>query len=143
VDGVGSVRQKSPPLFGPDRCPALLWLSWESYDYIVCDDPPFVDDSHSRMQISPTGRWQLRDDGGSVCRNNGYGFVPVIIVGSGEFGDSIDGGSPDVYCFTPGRTLIPVHPVVAFTYNERNDTLFGTGTCWWRTGVGDQSDCDE
>ena len=114
--------------------------SWESFDDFPRPDEGW-DNSHVRMQIGNTGQFHLRDEGASICIAADFGFVPASINGSGDFEGSVFIGSGDLYCYPEqsGRQLwgeiqIEVH------HDEDTDTLF-YGTCWWRTGSGDPSDC--
>ena len=115
--------------------------SWESFDNYFNGE--FLDTSHVRLHISNSGQWQFRDDAASYCFFNGQGFVPYTVQGPGEFDGSVFYGSGESYCYPDGsrRQLMDPFTEHSFVYDEASDTLFGTGTCFWRTGRGDPSDC--
>ena len=114
--------------------------AWESVD-------PAPDNSHVRLQIGGTGNWHLRDEQGSVCLNNGFGFVPVTARGTGEFtsADTYEADAGDIYCYPGdgrGRQFVVASPAVRYAYWPETDVMIDAfGTCWWRSGGGDPSDC--
>ena len=114
--------------------------SWESID-------PDPDNSHVRLQIGGTGNWHLRDEAASVCLNNGYGFVPASVRGTGEFtsADTYEAHAGDIYCHTrdgDGLQFVLTGPTVGYAYWPAADVIIDQfGICWWRSGTGEQSNC--
>jgi hypothetical protein len=116
--------------------------SWESDD-----DFPGGDFSHVRLQIGGNGHFQLRDDGATVCLNEGFGFVPATI---SEFGEIVDydpwtfSGTGDLYCYTRdgrGRQLVAADLPVSWVYDPATDTLPSDFNCYYRSGS-DPAVCD-
>ncbi len=114
--------------------------SWESVD-------PDPDNSHVRLQIGATGNWHLRDEQGSVCLNNGFGFVPATAQGTGEFtsADTYEARDGDIYCYPRdgrGRQYVLTAAGGDYAYWPESDVIIDQfGTCWWRTGTGSPSAC--
>jgi len=119
--------------------------AWETFD------PGPDDTSHIRLQISPTGTFNLRDEAASGCDGASFGFVAATVRGTGLFDLASDPatfvGSGDLYCYPRdgrGRTLFAPDLAIAVQYDADDDVLIGTAgqlTCWSRVGSGDQSDC--
>ncbi len=114
--------------------------AWESMD-----PPP--DSSHVRLQIGGSGMWHLRDEAGTVCLNNGYGFVPATARGTGTFTsiDTYQADAGDIYCYPrdgQGRQFVFSGGGGDFAYWPDTDVLVDAfGVCWWRSGTGSPSDC--
>lgn len=114
--------------------------SWESID-------PAPDSSHVRLQIGGSGHWHLRDEQGTVCLNNGFGFVPATARGVGEFtsADTYEAAGGDIYCHPrdgQGRQFVFTGPDIGYAYWPDTDILIDDfGVCWWRSGTGDPSRC--
>lgn len=114
--------------------------SWESFD-------PYPDNSHVRIQIGSAGNWHLRDEAGSVCLNNGLGFVPASARGTGVFtsADTYQADPGDIYCYPRdggGRQFVVTGPSVGYAYWPDTDVIIDDfGVCWWRSGTGGQANC--
>jgi hypothetical protein len=114
--------------------------SWESVD-------PAPDNSHVRLRIGGNGNWNIRDEAGSVCLDNGLGFVPVTARGTGQFTspDTYEADPGNIYCYPrdgQGRQFLFPNLSTGYAYWEIPDVLIDQfGVCWWRTGTGDPSNC--
>lgn len=116
--------------------------SWESDD-----DFPGGDFSHVWLQFGGNGFFHLRDEGASVCLNEGFGFVPATISGFGEIVDDDPWtftGTGDLYCYTRdgrGRQLVFADLGQTFVYDPGTDTLPSDFNCFYRSGS-DPAVCD-
>lgn len=109
--------------------------SWESTD---------VDGSHQHMTIGngPNRPFFLRDDGGTVCDDAGFGFVPITVAGNMQIFNEdplqFFFGPADVYCYprgAGGRQLVFTGAFFGFQYEPVTDTIFDfAGVCWYRSG---------
>ena len=109
------------------------------------------DDSKGTLLIAPSGRYRVFDDAGSICFNNGQGFVPVSISGRGTI--SADGftlttsGDDVVYCYTPGgRVSIGTIAPLVFVFDTGTGRIEDSGniptdTCYWRTRTPQPAEC--
>lgn len=116
------------------------------------------DNSHGYVVIAPSGQYRVFDDAGSICLNNGHGFVPVSISGKGTFSGAsneiLTGSTEDiVYCYTTngrvnagtiGELTSGGSIFLEFDFETGRIADSGgdpTGTCYWRTGTPQPDAC--
>ncbi len=109
--------------------------SWESVDPL--------DGSHQQMTVSngSTLMVHLRDDGGIICLNLGFGFVPATFQGFGDITQedpSAIEATGDAYCYprdAGGRQVVLENVTLVLVYDPVTNTLtsnFSPGDCWYR-----------